>query len=71
MKTTITWRDAGCSSACGYSVQVIHTLSTFDKMEIDKYIQFLKDNVGGALIFDFESCVSATKAKSRENCKYQ
>ena len=61
MRTTITWRDTGCSSICGYSVQVIHTLSTFDKTEFDEYIQFLKDNVGDALTFNFKPCVSATK----------
>ena len=61
MKATITWRDAECNSASGYSTQVIHILSTFDKAEIDRYIQFLKDNVGDALTFDFEPCVTATK----------
>ena len=66
MRTTITWRDAGCSSVGGYSVQVIHTLSTFDKMEFDEYIKFLKDNVGDALTFNFKPCVSATKEGDEE-----
>ena len=67
MKATITWKDAGCNSACGYCVQVIHTLSTFDKAEFDRYIQFLKENVGDALMFDFEPCVTASKEGKSNN----
>ena len=67
MKSTIIWKDAGCNSAGGYCIQVIHILSTFDKTEFDKYIQFLKENVGDALTFDFEPCVTATEEGDRSD----
>ena len=51
MKIATNYKVLPPNTVQGYTVQVINTLSTFDKEEFDDYVKFLKENVGDGLFY--------------------
>ena len=54
-----TWKLLEPDTSNGFGVQVINTLTTKDKEEFDDYINFLKENVGDGLTYDWRNMTCA------------
>ena len=54
MKVATNYKVVSPSTVNGYAVQVISTMSTFDKDEFDEYVKFLKESVGDGLFYQHD-----------------
>lgn len=54
LKSCTVWKRLECDTVNGHSIQITHTLSSFNQDTIDKLEKWLKENFGEALISEVE-----------------